>query len=59
MDKIKRERAAWRFDPRILERLRKFVSSRDRMTTQTSVIEEAVSEYLDRHEGSKHAEGRR
>ena len=45
-----RERAAWRFDPRFLERLRNFVASQELQTTQTQVIEAAVTEYMERRE---------
>lgn len=45
-----RERAAWRFDPRLLERLRNFVASQTLQTTQTQVIESALTEYMDRKE---------
>jgi len=50
MEQMKRERAAWRFDPRVLERLRKFVAAQDRQITQTAVIEAAIDAYIERNE---------
>lgn len=50
-----RERAAWRFDPRFLNRLRTFVASQELQTTQTSVIEAACYEYMNRKDSEKKA----
>ena len=57
MEHIKRERAAWRFDPRILKRLREFVAQQERQITQTTVIELAICDYIERNsrEASKRA----
>lgn len=50
-----RERAAWRFDPRFLRRLRTFIAKQDLRITQTQVIETAVTEYMDRKEEKREA----
>lgn len=58
MDHVKRKRAAWRFDPRVLARLQKFVNQTVPQMTQTAVIEAALCDYLDRKEdrdGAKRA----
>lgn len=45
----KRKRAAWRFDPKFLERLQEFAAKQKLRTTQTEVIEVAVTEYMNRN----------
>lgn len=51
-----RERAAWRFDPRFLKRLRDFTAKRPLQTTQTQVIEAGTTDYMNRVEDQESRE---
>lgn len=55
MEQEKRKRAAWRFAPKFLNRLQRFAAQQELRTTQTAVIEAAVTEYMDRKEDPKRA----
>lgn len=59
MRKEQRERAAWRFDPRFLQRLRDFVASQDLQITQTQVLERGASDFMDKQEAESKRSARR
>jgi hypothetical protein len=48
----KRKRAGWRFRPEWLKQLDEFAASQKLRTTQTEVIEVAVTEYIRRNGAS-------
>jgi hypothetical protein len=50
---VRRKRAAWRFEPKLLEDLQRFAAQQDPRTTQTAVIEAALREYMNRKQGSR------